>query len=79
MSLPYHVGNGVFGGGVPFLGTWLAGLFPAGLFGLATVPAGLAYPMVVAGVGVVVSVLGISNNSHVNKIWEEVGGGAPAE
>ncbi len=79
MSLPYHVGNGVFGGGVPFLSTWLAGVFPAGLFGLATVPAGLAYPMVIAGIGVVVSVLGISNNSHVNKIWDEVGGGAPAE
>src|ERR1700684_1977640 len=26
MSLPYHVGNGVFGGGVPFIATWLSTL-----------------------------------------------------
>ena len=25
MSLPYHIGNGVFGGGVPFIATCLAG------------------------------------------------------
>jgi len=26
MSLPYHIGNGVFGGLVPFAGTWLAAI-----------------------------------------------------
>jgi MHS family proline/betaine transporter-like MFS transporter len=25
MSLPYHIGNGVFGGMVPLIATWLAG------------------------------------------------------
>src|SRR6202012_5000660 len=29
MSLPYHVGNGVFGGGVPFIATLLATTWPA--------------------------------------------------
>ena len=72
MSLPYHVGNGVFGGGVPFLVTLLGRMFPGTAF------AGLFYPMAVAGLGVIVSLLGISNDSHVNKIWDEVGG-APAE
>src|SRR5690242_3645154 len=48
MSLPYHVGNGVFGGGVPFIATWLAGMVP----GVPLI--GLLYPMAVAAVGVVV-------------------------
>src|SRR6202047_1194485 len=39
MSLPYHVGNGWFGGGVPFIATWLSTL-------IAGVPLiGLLYPM----------------------------------
>ena len=49
MSLPYHVGNGVFGGGVPFITTWLAVLVP----GVPLI--GLLYPIGVAAVGVVVS------------------------
>jgi MFS family permease len=71
MSLPYHVGNGVFGGGVPFIATLLAATWPA-------IPLiGLAYPITVASVGVVVSVLGIRARTDDVKIWDEVGGAPP--
>jgi MFS family permease len=71
MSLPYHIGNGVFGGGVPFIATWLASTFT----GIPLV--GLAYPIAVAGVGVIVSTLGLRHETHRVKIWEEVGGQRP--
>src|ERR1700739_4780693 len=48
MSMPYHIGNGWFGGGVPFIGTAIAqatGIALGALF----------YPMLVAAIGVVVS------------------------
>jgi len=71
MSLPYHVGNGVFGGGVPFIATLLAGLWPA-------IPLiGLAYPMTVAGVGVVVSLAAIRPRTDNVRIWAEVDGSPP--
>jgi MFS family permease len=47
MSLPYHIGNGVFGGLVPFIGLWMVERTGQPL-------AGLAYPMIVAAVTVVV-------------------------
>lgn len=73
MSLPYHVGNGVFGGGVPFIATWLASL-------VAGVPLiGLLYPMAVAAVGVVVGSLSVRGEpTHEIRIWDEVGGGPDA-
>jgi hypothetical protein len=70
MSLPYHVGNGVFGGGVPFIGTWLSQTFTAIPF------AGLIYPVAVAGIGVVVSLVGMRRPTHTTRIWDEVGGSA---
>jgi MFS family permease len=73
MSLPYHVGNGVFGGGVPFIATWLAGMFT----GVPLI--GLAYPMVVAAVGVVVGSLSVRGEpTHEIRIWDEVGGSSDA-
>lgn len=67
MSMPYHIGNGVFGGGVPFIATGLAGMYPA-------IPlVGLYYPITVAAVGVVVGFFGFKQ-THLRKIWEEVGG-----
>jgi MFS family permease len=70
MSLPYHVGNGVFGGGVPFIG--------ASIVAATGVPlAGLFYPMAVAGIGVLVSLGFIREPTHRIKIWEEVGGAPP--
>jgi len=47
MSLPYHIGNGVFGGLVPFVGLWMVDWTGHPL-------AGLAYPMIVATITVVV-------------------------
>ena len=65
MSLPYHVGNGVFGGGVPFIG---------GLITTATGVAlsGLYYPMAVATLGIVVALTGLSPRTHQQSIWKEV-------
>ncbi|MEA2824438.1 MAG: hypothetical protein QOF03_920 [Alphaproteobacteria bacterium] len=71
MSLPYHVGNGVFGGGVPFIATLLAGTFT----GIPLV--GLIYPMTVAGIGVIVSTLGLRHETRDVRIWNEVGGALP--
>jgi MFS family permease len=71
MSLPYHVGNGVFGGGVPFIATLLAATWPA-------IPlVGLYYPIAIAGIGVVVSLTAIRKGSEDTKIWDEVGGRPP--
>jgi len=67
MSLPYHVGNGVFGGLVP-----AAGLSIATLTGVAL--SGLLYPMGIAALGVVVSLAFIREPTHNVKIWDEVGG-----
>jgi MFS family permease len=69
MSLPYHIGNGVFGGGVPFIGASLAAAFPG------VVLVGLYYPITVAAVGVVVGFFGFKQ-THLRKIWDEVGGEA---
>jgi MFS family permease len=71
MSLPYHVGNGVFGGGVPFIATLLAGTFT----GIPLI--GLIYPMTVAGIGVIVSTLGLRHETRDVRIWNEVGGAQP--
>jgi MFS family permease len=67
MSLPYHVGNGVFGGGVPFIAgiiTTTTGVALAGLF----------YPISVAALGVLVALTGLSARTHKTNIWDEVGG-----
>ncbi len=73
MSLPYHVGNGVFGGGVPFIATWLAGMVP----GVPLI--GLLYPMAVAAVGVVVGSASVRGEpTHQIRIWDEVGGSPDA-
>jgi MFS family permease len=70
MSLPYHVGNGVFGGLVP-----AAGASIAAITGIAL--SGLLYPMAIAAIGVVVSLVFIREPTHGIRIWDEVGGGAP--
>jgi MFS family permease len=70
MSMPYHIGNGVFGGVVPLMGASLAAAFP----GVHLV--GLYYPIGVAAIGVVVGFFGFKQ-THQRKIWEEVGGPPP--
>jgi hypothetical protein len=70
MSLPYHVGNGVFGGLVP-----LAGASIATATGIPL--SGLLYPMGIAAIGVIVSLAGLRSRTDEVKIWEEVGGAPP--
>jgi MFS family permease len=67
MSLPYHVGNGVFGGLVPAAGASIAALTGVAL-------GGLLYPMAIAAIGVVVSLAFLREPTHEIKIWDEVGG-----
>jgi MFS family permease len=71
MSMPYHIGNGVFGGGVPFIATALAAAYPAVNL------AGLYYPIGIAAIGVVVGLFGFKQ-TYLKRIWDEVGG-EPAE
>jgi MFS family permease len=71
MSMPYHIGNGVFGGVVPLMGTSLAAAFPTVNL------VGLYYPIGVAAVGVVVGLFGFKQ-TYLRRIWDEVGG-EPAE
>lgn len=70
MSLPYHVGNGVFGGLVP-----LAGASIATASGIAL--GGLFYPIGIAALGVIVSLAGLKSRTDEVQIWDEVGGAPP--
>jgi MFS family permease len=66
LSIPYHLGNGWFGGFLPLIA---AGLLAA----TGNLYAGLIYPIAVALITVVVGGLYIRESRHV-KIWDEVGG-----
>lgn len=58
MSLPYHIGNGVFGGLTPLIATWMASY--------STDPfVGLWYPIIVAGICFVVGMIFLSNKRKV--------------
>jgi MFS family permease len=70
MSLPYHVGNGVFGGLVPAAGASIAALTGVAL-------GGLFYPMGIAALGVIVSLAGLKSRTDEVQIWDEVGGAPP--
>jgi len=59
MSLPYHIGNGVFGGLVPFLATLIGSYNPTNPY------AGLAYPMGVAALSLIIGAFLLPRNpSH---------------
>jgi MFS family permease len=66
LSIPYHLGNGWFGGFLPLIA---AGLLTA----TGNLYAGLVYPITVALVTVVVGGLYIRETRQV-RIWDEVGG-----
>jgi MFS family permease len=66
LSLPYHIGNGVFGGLLPLIGLSLCAT-------TGNIYAGLYYPMIVAGVTLVMGSL-LLKETHGTKIWDEVGG-----
>ena len=58
MSLPYHIGNGVFGGLVPFIATLIIS-YPG-----ATPLSGLWYPIGIAAISFVIGAIYLSNNTH---------------
>jgi MFS family permease len=66
LSLPYHIGNGVFGGMLPLIGLSICA-------STGNIYAGLYYPMIVAGITFVVGSL-LLRETHGTKIWDEVGG-----
>jgi len=66
LSLPYHIGNGVFGGLVPLIGVYVCE-------STHNIYAGLYYPMIVASITFVVGSLFLKE-THGHKIWDEVGG-----
>jgi MFS family permease len=71
MSLPYHFGNGWFGGFLPIIATSLVAR-------TGNIYAGLAFPIVVALITVVVGSLFLKDQ-HNESIWAEVRpGGSPA-
>jgi MFS family permease len=72
LSLPYHIGNGVFGGLVPLINSSL-------VVATGNHFAGLLYPMAIAAIGVVVSAVYLREPTHHIKIWEEVRGEVQAE
>jgi MFS family permease len=64
LSLPYHIGNGVFGGLLPVIGVAVCAA-------TGNLYAGLFYPIVVACLTVIVGSIALPETRHV-KIWEEV-------
>lgn len=64
MSLPYHIGNGVFGGLLPTIGliacAWTGNIY-----------AGLAYPILIAGLTLVIGIRYLPD-THGHRIWDEV-------
>jgi MFS family permease len=64
VSLPYHIGNGVFGGLLPLIGLGLCA-------STGNIYAGLYYPMAVAAVTFLVGVF-LLKETHGTLIWEEV-------
>jgi len=70
LSLPYHIGNGVFGGLVPLIGLSICAA-------TGNIYAGLYYPMAVAAVTFVVGSFAL-RETHGTKIWDEAGGSPAA-
>jgi MFS family permease len=66
LSLPYHIGNGVFGGLLPLIGLSVCAA-------THNIYSGLYYPMGIAALTFVVGSLFLKE-THGTKIWDEVGG-----
>jgi MFS family permease len=64
LSLPYHIGNGVFGGLLPLIGLW-------SVSSTGNIYAGLYYPMAVAAVTFVVGSIFLEE-THSVLIWKEL-------
>jgi MFS family permease len=64
LSLPYHIGNGVFGGLVPLVGVATIAI-------TGNIYSGLYYPMAIAALTFVVGSIGLKE-THGHRIWDEV-------
>jgi MFS family permease len=64
LSLPYHIGNGVFGGLLPVIGLTVVAQ-------TGNIYAGLYYPMIVASITFVVGSI-LLRETHGHRIWEEI-------
>lgn len=64
LSLPYHIGNGVFGGLLPLIGLYVVAA-------TGNIYAGLYYPIAVAAITFVTGSLALRETHHVS-IWEEL-------
>jgi len=64
LSLPYHIGNGIFGGLLPLIGLSV-------IAATGNIYAGLYYPIVVAGFTFVIGSL-LLVETHQHRIWDEV-------
>jgi MFS family permease len=69
LSLPYHIGNGVFGGLLPLIGLSICAE-------TGNIYAGLYYPMIVAAITLIFGSV-LLRETHGTKIWDEVGGMRP--
>ena len=70
LSVPYHLGNGWFGGGTPFIVAAIAA-------GTNTTFGGLAYPIGVALMTAIIGAFFLRETKDV-RIWDEVTGAQPA-
>jgi hypothetical protein len=68
VSLPYHIGNGVFGGLLPLIGLGLCA-------STGNIYAGLYYPIAVAAICFVLGIF-LLKETHGTLIWDEVEGKA---
>lgn len=64
LSLPYHIGNGVFGGLLPLIGVSI-------IAQTGNIYAGLYYPMIIAAITLIVGSIFLKE-THGHKIWEEM-------
>ena len=60
MSLPYHIGNGVFGGLTPFIATLLTTIYTGDPL------VGLMYPIIIAGLCVLIGTIYLSNRKTIH-------------
>ena len=65
LSLPYHIGNGVFGGLVPFVATAI-------VTRTGNIYAGLIYPIAIAVMTFIIGVF-LLRETYTNQIYEEIG------
>ncbi len=64
MSLPYHLGNGEFGGFTPLIATAIVAA-------TGNIYAGLAYPIAIALMTFIIGMLYLPETNHI-RIWDEV-------